>query len=107
MRIALVLALSFFAAACTGTTTKHIAVQPTANTCQVTEVRPTSLSTLTLGICWDQAGRPIGMAGAGGTAVVSIPLVVLGAGAMVGSAYVFGSQVGGLTQGVDIDAFAR
>ena len=101
MRIFTVLIL-FVVGACTGTTTKHIAVQPAANTCQVTEVRPTSLSTLTLGICWDQAGAPIGMAGSGGTAVVAIPLAILGAGSVVSGAAILGRSVQGLEVGVDL-----
>lgn len=95
--------LAFLAAACTGTTTERIAIQPEANVCQITEVRPTSLSTLTLGICWDEAGQPIGMVGAGGMPSASVPLSILGAGAMVGSAYVLGNQVGGLTLGVKLE----
>ncbi len=91
-----------FLAGCTGTTTERIVVQPEANACQITEVRPTSLSTLTLGVCWDEAGEPIGMVGAGGLPSASVPLSILGAGAMMGSAYVLGSQVGGLELGIDL-----
>ncbi len=107
MRIALILAVSFLVAACTGTTTKYITVAPEANTCQISEVRPTTLSTLTLGICWDEAGEPLGLTGAGGLPVASVPLSILGAGAMVGSAYVLGSQVGGMTLGVDLGSQRR
>ncbi len=88
-------------AGCTNSTTKRIDVVPMANSCQVTEIRPTAMSTLVLGICWDAQGAPIGMAGAGGQAVVSIPLAVLGAGAIVGGAYVLGGRLGGLA--VDVE----
>ncbi len=78
-------------------------MHPEANACQITEVRPTSFSTLTLGICWDEAGQPIGMVGAGGLPSASVPLSILGAGAMVGGAYVLGNQVNGLKLGIDLE----
>jgi len=96
----LIILVAFLATACTGTTTERIVVQPEANACQITEIRPTSFSTLTLGICWDHAGRPLGMVGAGGLPSASVPLSILRAGAlvggMVGGAAVLGSQVNGL-----------
>ena len=82
---------------CTGTTIERVAVAPEANTCQVSEVRPTSLSTIVIGICWDAGGQPIGMAATGGLPSAAPYLAVIGAGALVGSAYILGSQVDGLT----------
>ena len=92
--------LLIFLAGCTGTTTKYVVVKPEANSCQITEVRPTSLSTLVLGVCWDQETNPIGMAGAGGMPSGSVPLAVLGAGAKIGSSYIIGNSLGNLTTGM-------
>ncbi len=98
----LIILLAVFLASCTGATTERVVVEPAPNSCQVTEVRPTSFSTLVLGICWDQAGEPIGMVGAGGQPVASVALTIVGAGAMVGSAYMVGGALSGLKLGIDV-----
>lgn len=87
--VALLLVLS----GCAGQTTREIALSPQPNHCQVTEVRPTLFSTLTIGVCWDESGKAMGLAGVDGAAAVSVPLAILGAGASLGSAYLLGSQL--------------
>ena len=84
----------------TGCATVHTQTVPliqTLNTCQVSEVRPSWLSTLTIGVCWGHDGQVIGMTGTGGKPVIAIPLETMQALAtLVGpgiAAYILGSAL--------------
>lgn len=76
------------------TTTQYVPLKVTENSCQVTEVKPSGFSTLTIAVCWDQDKKPIGMTGAGGRPVVDVPLAVLGVGGMVGAGALIGNGLG-------------
>lgn len=78
---------------CAGQTTRDVALVPQPNKCQITEVRVTVLSTITVGVCWDERGNLIGMTSVQGEPGVNVPLALLNAGATVSGAYVLGSQI--------------
>lgn len=70
--------VSILLSACASTTDMRFALNPEPNACQVTEARPTMLSTLAVAVCWDKEGRALGMAGGAGKSAASIPLDVVG-----------------------------
>ncbi len=66
--------------------------------CEAFEARPSILSTVAGAICFDQAGKPIGMIGGTGTsqAGLATELIqagsIIGAGAIIGQSYKAGLQ---------------
>ena len=54
--------------------TERIPLLSEANTCQISEARPSWLSTLTVGVCWGADGQVIGMTGTGGKPMIAVPL---------------------------------
>jgi len=67
---------------------RHVSYSLTVkpNGCQVTETRPSMFSTATATVCWDSNGQAIGFSGQSGQPTITVPLSILSAGAMVGSA---------------------
>ena len=66
-----------------GTTTARVDLTPAPNSCQVSEVRPTWLSTQSVAVCWDDQGHALGMAGAPGMPAMNVPLSLIQSGATV------------------------
>jgi hypothetical protein len=84
----------------------RVELHPKPMTCEVSEVRPSGLSTFVSGVCWDGQGNMIGMGGAGGKASVSVPLDLFSSVAAiagpVGAAYILGSSLVKAARNVEV-----
>ncbi len=78
-----IIILLLLLAGCATITTERVALEASPQSCQVSEVRPSMLSTLVVGVCWDKDGEVIGMTGASGTPSAQIPLTAAQVGAIV------------------------
>ena len=77
-----------FLTGCTTSMYVDLAKQP--GKCQVSAASPNVLATVAFAVCWDEAGKAIGMAGGTGTSQADIALGALQAGSIVGSAILLG-----------------
>lgn len=92
-------------AGCAGQETVHVPLESRSNTIQVTEVRVSMLSTLTVGVVYDEHGKIAGVTGAGGAPGIQIPLVLIEAAGTVAGGYLIGRGLEHLRH-IDVDGAA-
>lgn len=80
---------------CTSVTHQRYALTPEPNACQATEARPSAFSTIVGVVCWNAEGKPIGMAGAGGTSAAAVATSLVGSAASVAGPVVGAVILGG------------
>jgi len=64
--------VALFSGGCASVHSQQVAFNKEPGSCQITEVRPTVLSTLSYVVCWDDKGEEIGMTGGTGTSIAEV-----------------------------------
>ncbi len=89
--VSLILA-ALFLSACATYTSMPFQVGQASLPCEAFEARPSILSTVAGAICFDQAGKPIGMIGGTGTSQAGLAAELIQAGSIVGAGAIIGQS---------------